>query len=442
MSAHSAGRVLVVGELEATRLTCTLLRETGAEVRHLLAPQGREVVAALDEPADAVVIIMHSDVQALRYALLAAHTQPGVRIVTTIFDATVARQLVRVVPNCVATSPADIAVPSILGALLDDDALALRETGAGPRLVRQVEPTGGVTEEPWHPTHRRWHAGAERLIPRWYGGSPALMLTGLIGLALILLTDWILTTVVLHEPVVSSLYESARTIAAVGPADAHTGAGDSWYLVVSSIFMLITLVLTGTFVAGLVDWLMSARSVGVFGKLAIPRRNHVVIAGLGQVGLRACLSLQRLGVPVVAIERDPAAENLRLARNAGVPVLIGHAEDRATLARVRVEHALALAALGSDELDNIAIAITALAVAPQVRLVLRAGEDPVVAETTSLFRIGHVVDVSAQTAMAAQLHATGRHPVLAFGHGGVVHALVDDGDLESRRPVRCTCGAE
>ncbi|GGB23348.1 hypothetical protein GCM10011492_11520 [Flexivirga endophytica] len=441
MPAQSAGRVLVIGELEATRLLCTLLRETGAEVSHLLAPQGREVVATLEGPADAVVIIVHSDVQALRYALLAEHTQPGVRIVTTIFDATVARQLVRVVPNCVATSPADIAVPAIVGALLDDDAVALRETATGPRLVRQVAPSGDLTEAPWQPTHRRWRGTAEQLIPRWYGGSPALMLTGLIGLGLILVTDWILTTLVLHEPVVSSLYESARTIAGVGPADAHTGSGDSWYLVVSSIFMLVTLVLTGTFVAGLVDWLMSARSVGVFGKLAIPRRNHVVVAGLGQVGLRACLSLQRLGVPVVAIERDPDAENLRLARNAGVPVLVGHAEDRATLARVRVEHARALAALGSDELDNIAIAITALAVTPEVRLVLRAGEDPVVAETTSLFRIGHVIDVSAQTAMAAMLHATGRHPTLSFGHSGVVHALIEDGELESRRPVRCTCGA-
>lgn len=127
------------------------------------------------------------------------------------------------------------------------------------------------------------------------------------------------------------------------------------------------------------------------------------------MGLRVSLLLRSLNVPVVVVEREADAPNLRLARAARIPVVIGHADDRAVMQRLGLPRALGLAALGSDELDNIAIAIAALAIAPDARVVVRAGEDDVIAETTSLFRIGRVVDVSAL--MALSVAATvGRRP--------------------------------
>jgi voltage-gated potassium channel Kch len=438
----SGAGALVIGDLEATRLACSLLAERGAAVTHLLAPSDRDVAGALAAgPVQAVVVIVHSDVQALRYALLASHAQPGVRIVTTLFDKTVADQLTEVVPNCVAASPAEIAAPAIVGAALEAGALAIDDTPTGPVLVSPPEDAAGrpATTRPWRPPERGLRL--RDLVPRWHGGVSVLLVGGLVGLASILLLDWVLTVLVLHQPVVDGLYAATRTVATVGPGDADAQHAPGWYLVVAAVFMLLAIVFTGTFVAGLVDWLLSTRSVGLIGRLALPDRNHVVVAGLGQVGLRACLSLQRLGVRCVAIERDPRADNLRLARDAGIPVLVGHAEDRATMARVRLHRARALVALGSDELDNIAIAMTALAAAPQTRIVLRAGEDPVVAETRSLFRIGRVVDVAALAAVTTVLHASGCRPALAFGVDGEVHALLADGEFVSHRPSRCECAA-
>jgi len=66
--------------------------------------------------------------------------------------------------------------------------------------------------------------------------------------------------------------------------------------------------------------------------------------------------------------------------------------------------------MGADELDNIEIAIAALAAAPDLRVVLRAGDDDVIAESRSLFRIGQVRDVSALTAHAVTLSLLGRPP--------------------------------
>lgn len=56
----------------------------------------------------------------------------------------------------------------------------------------------------------------------------------------------------------------------------------------------------------------------------------------------------------------PSRRHLRLAMGLGVPVVIAHAEDRATLKRVSADRTRGLAAMGSDELDNVEAAIAAL----------------------------------------------------------------------------------
>ncbi|WP_230993482.1 NAD(P)-binding protein [Streptomyces endocoffeicus] len=120
--------------------------------------------------------------------------------------------------------------------------------------------------------------------------------------------------------------------------------------------------------------------------------------GIGQVGLRLCGELRQLGVPVVGVERDPNAPNVRLARSLGIPVLAGHGGDRAILEKLHLHQARALAAVGSDDLDNIAVAIAAQGVSPGTRVVLRAGEHEAIAETRSLLPLGTIRDVTSLSA--------------------------------------------
>jgi hypothetical protein len=96
--------------------------------------------------------------------------------------------------------------------------------------------------------------------------------------------------------------------------------------------------------------------------------------------------------------------------------------------------------VGSVDLDNIEVAIAALAVEADLRIVLRAGEDEVIAETRRLFRIGQVRDVSALTAAAVTLSLTGRPPVTMYEHHHRVTAF--DGTAHTAVPLaaRCDCG--
>lgn len=433
------GHVVVIGDLEVARLTCALLTGQGLTVTHLLAPSEIELAAAITPDVTGVAVLVRRDVNALRYVLLTEHLSPGIAITATVFDRTVARQLARAVPNCEVTSPADTAAPAIAARCLSSSLVSVRtsDKGGGPVVFRTTG-TGEPAKEPWHvPSRLRRFLQRPRV---GFGDSTArMMLLGAGGLAAILVVDWVIGVLFLHERPVETFFNAARVLATVGPAElaAHT---PRWYLVVSALLMLLAVVFTALFTAGLIDWFASARTVGLVGRRTLPRRDHVVVVGLGQVGLRVALTLRKLGVPVVGIERDAEAPNVRLARDADIPVLIGHAEDEGVHRRVSLAKARALAAMGSDDLDNIEVVIAALASAPGARMVLRAGEGDVIAETRSLFAIGDVVDVSLFSAIVSSLRLQGRRCTLIHPKGTLVCAhLEDGGKVQSGRPPRCTC---
>ncbi|GGL38513.1 NAD-binding protein [Phycicoccus endophyticus] len=437
----SRPRVLLVGDLEATRLVCTLLTEDGTDVVHLLDPDEPALRAALTEPVEGVAVVVRGDLLALRFALLAEHLQPGVPIVVTIFDRTLGTHLAQVVPHCTVTSPADVAAPAVVAACVRPEALALLPTPEG--LAELVDSPDGARlrrprpePEAWARRLGRW---AARWVPHRYGGGEGILLLGLGGLAATVAMEWALAASVLHEGVLEAFYSTARLVATTGPAAAVDHGAPGWYLVVSGVLMLVGIAVTGALVAGLVEWIVGARTAALVGPRRVPVRSHVVVAGLGQVGLRVAQLLRELRVPVVVVERVARPDTLALARESGLPVVVGDASARAVLTRVGVRRARAVAAMGSQDLDNIAVAINALALAPGVRTVLRAGEGVAVTETTSLFRIGRVSDVGVMTAAWVCASVRGRTPAAAWTEGHRVGVLDADGDVRRPVPEHCRC---
>ena len=151
--------------------------------------------------------------------------------------------------------------------------------------------------------------------------------------------------------------------------------GPEWFKLAISLSMLVALLFAAAFTGGLVERLIGRNLTGLLGRRAVPRSDHVVVVGLGQVGLRLCLLLREIGISVVAIDDQPDGENVGHARRAGLPVVIGRGADPSLLRRLSLEHALAVAAVTSDDLQNIRVALTARAEAPGVRIVLRAGSN-------------------------------------------------------------------
>ena len=409
--------VLVVGDGELAGALADAVGRAGGTARRLRTPTDGELADAVHAGPVRVAVVSHDDIVALRYALVAAHARPGVRLLVTIFDRTVARQIHRAVPNSHVVSLADAAIPSLAAACLSpellavhgDEALARSAADGAPRVI----PLSAVTR-----THRSWASLRSQLHPADAGSK--LLVLGIAGILALLVIDAVILVVSFGETPLDAFYSAVKTATAVGPSP-HAEDGPSWYEAFATATMLLAVVLLGVSSAGLVNRLLSRRLTTIVGRRALPRSGHVIVVGLGQVGFRMCLEMRRLGVPPVAIEQDPDAPQVHLAKAAGIPVVIGSGVDRGLLEGLRLTRAHAVAAVTSDDLVNIAVSVAALAIGPHVRIVLRAGDDDAVTETRALFPIGEVRDVNRIGAETFAAIVLGAPEAVVFDDDGRLH---------------------
>jgi voltage-gated potassium channel Kch len=425
-----AERVVLIGAGDLADEVEAGLDALGAEVHRLHEPDEAEVESALAEGrADRVAVVSRDDAFVLRMALLVRTAAPDVGMLVTIFDPTTAGQVAERVEHCDVTSMADIVAPSLAGPCLGEHLIAVHAEEEG-RPVGLCEDGDGVREVDVEvPPRRRVRAMMTALL-RPYDKSGALLLFGAIGLVLALVLETAGAMLVLHEGLVDALYGSAKTLVTVDPNDKAVD-GPPGFKVFLTITMLCVLVFEASFTAGLVNRLIDRRLTGLVGRRVVPRRDHVVVVGLGQVGLRLCALLQRCGIGVVAVEGDEEGRNVGNARELGLPVVIGRGVDPSLLRSLSLRRACALAAVTADDLENVSIAMAALSINPDLRIVLRAGDGRIANETRSLFRIGIVRDVHRIAASLLAARALGSEARRVVCHGDEARLLHEDGRLEA-----------
>ena len=436
-------RFLLVGESDLASRVCGQLQGSGVQVAHLGRPTDEDLSHHLSGRIDGVGILVHDDVAALRYALAISHLDSRLPIVATIFDRTVGSEVRRMLSNVTVTSPATLAAPALTAACTNTMLMALVSDGSGRRAVARAQ--HGAPYAVDAPASRRWDRArnALRVSPwRVLDRGARKLVIGVLGLLGVLAADTAWLVVVDSGQLVGSFHDAVNVLATVGTSSAEHGR---FYDLFSAICVLLTIGLTATFTAGLVERLSGRRFIAFVGPRAVPRRNHVIVAGLGQVGLRLCLNLRAFGIPVVAVERNADADGVRLARSYQIPVVIGHAGDRGLLNSLNLRAARSVAAVGSDDLDNIAIAVAAHGVSEDTYVVLRAGEQEAVAETRALLPLGTTVDVismSAAMVVSVLLH---RAPLLVVDRNGdtfVSHDAVTFSRWQHGRAPRCSAVAD
>ncbi|MDP2710519.1 MAG: NAD-binding protein [Solirubrobacteraceae bacterium] len=424
-------RVLVLGEGRLIGVVRRELDRVGADVIHLRAPNDREIRRALTADIDAVVVISRDDRVSLRLALIVEGVRPGVRLIVTIYNLDLGDQVRRAVRNVRVMSMADVVAPSLAGPCLAAELIAVSRSAADEPCGIQAGRDGPMLTE--------LDVGREGLVARVRANATALLhpfelsaktlTAGMLGLVAILLIDTIVIGLTLSEPPIEAIYLAVRTLVTVGPNTAIEH-GPDWLKLFTAATMLAALAATAVFTAGLINRLLGQRHVAMFGRRAMPRRNHVVVVGLGQVGLRLCLALRELGIPVIAVERDRLADNVARAKRYGIPVVIGAGGSRGVLRRLCLARARALAAVSSDEIENISTAVAALALREDLPTVLRAGTGDLMDETRALFRIGVVRDVYLIGGTVLAAAALGSQASEAFPYDDTIQIIGAGGALE------------
>jgi len=424
-------RILLVGYDELTEVAERALNAAGAEVTHLRNPNDRALRKALIPEIDSVVVLSKDDHVSLRLALIIENARPGVPLVVTVFGRIVASQLERAVRNVRVVSMADIVVPSLAGPCYDQRLLSVSRRPEGLAGV-QVGENGPelVPIEPYMARRgQRLVANLSSLLSP-FETSARILMAGLLGFLLVLLLDLAVLAIALEESLIEAFYSATKTIVTVGPNPLIDDAA-GWLKVFSALAMLAGLAFTAIFTAGVVDRLLGRRLIALTGRRSMPRRDHVVVVGLGQVGLRLCLLLRELGVPVLAVEVDPESYQVNRAKDYGIPVVVGRGGSRFLLKRLHLARARALAAVTSDEVENISIVVAALGMREDLRTLLRAGRGEVVNETRALFAIGVVRDAYRIGGTLLAAAALGSDAEEAFLHEQTVYLIHPDGGIEA-----------
>jgi hypothetical protein len=269
---------------------------------------------------------------------------------------------------------------------------------------------------------------------RPYDASARILVAGLLGFIGVLVLEIAMTALVLDVSLVDAFYLSTKVAVTVGPSP-PVDAGPAWFKTFSAVTMLLLLGFTAVLTAGLVNRLLDPRLTGVFGRAAVPRRDHVVVVGFGQVGLRLCEALRELGVPVVAVERNGEAPNVARAKGQRLPVVIGSGANARVLRSLSLDRARGLAAVTSDEVENVGIAVAARGVRADLHIALRAGDGEVTSETRSLFEIGVVRDVYRIAGTALASAALGYRVREAFPYEGTMYLVDGEGEIEAFEPA-------
>ncbi len=161
--------------------------------------------------------------------------------------------------------------------------------------------------------------------------------------------------------------------------------------------------------------------------LASTYRGHVIVCGLGRVGVRVVTQLVQAGCDVVVIE--PRWENAFVARALAlrVPVVVGDAREPTALRRAGLIHARAVVAAIDNDLLDVEIALAARAIQPGIRVILRAFSEQLDRNLERHFGVNSVFSTSALAAptFAAAAVSADLDYVLPVGDGkellGVAH---------------------
>lgn len=157
--------------------------------------------------------------------------------------------------------------------------------------------------------------------------------------------------------------------------------------------------------------------------LANTYRNHVIVCGLGRVGMRTVEQLLEAGHEPVAIERDWSSEFVEHIINHKVPVVLGDAREPLSLQRAGLAHARTVVAGINNDLLNLEIALTVRQIHPQTRIILRIFNDELDLNLERSIGRHTAFSASALAAPTYAAAAVNRHVDVVIQAGGARLAL-------------------
>ncbi len=396
---HSVGLLAPAGSwLAEAELPAGLevVRGRPAERRHLdAAGLGR---------ADALLAITDRDDTNLAVALCAREARANLRLVVRQFDPRVSQLVATQLGHCEAFGVSALAAPTFTLAALGPGIVYAHDLGGGSVVVRECrleegrpEPServvavaGSSNDVSWLPSEppaagRGLVIGDGRALPPHPAAASHVPLSPppdpdpnrrvlagvLIALALLVSGSALFFHAHLGLTPIDAVYFVVTIVTSVGFGDFNLRDADTVAKLVGMLLMFSGVMLSAALFGLVTNILLARQQRSQHGHIRARLSGHVVVCGLGNVGLRVCQALRARGQEVVALEANENGRFVGEARRLGVRVVVGDARRDAGLAWAGLDTARSLViATGHDDL-NLEIALHARGLVDGLPLVLR-----------------------------------------------------------------------
>ena len=411
---HHAGVEVVVVAGKSAKSHYAAIKALGISVIDGFHDDEEALLEAGVNNAASVAFVADDDIGNLRGALIAGKQNPGMNIVLRLFNEDLGERLHSLFDNCTILSQSAVAAPFFAAAALgeiDGDRVAVAgrallvqrvekdwdsEDSMGEMLLPLTEIRDGTTRLfPSLPSHggsvlvdlgpfddvqvqentkrrrknlRTRVKAAFILIRQLVDRRLRLVLLAMVT-ALGCATTFFTITKGLNP--LDALYFSVVTLSTVGYGDINLMNDPPHVKVVGIIFIIVGAAITAVLFAVLTDILIGARLARVLGGIRGRMGDHVIVCGMGNVGIRVAQHLAERDIPVVAVERDEDSRHLGTLRSMGVPVVFGDATLPETLTAAQIERARSLVAATDDDVADLLTAVTARSLHPDLRIILR-----------------------------------------------------------------------
>jgi Trk K+ transport system NAD-binding subunit len=356
---------------------------------------------AADLPsARALALLRQDDLGNFHAALRAQELNASLRLVVAIFNTSLGERIQTFFTDCAVLSDSSMAAPSFVAAALGEptpshvrlagrtlyvarrdgtDAehvicgVAAGSDGGSPRLTPALDATtelvlavaDGTPRNPLARQRRRLLRAPARLLRMvfWHRiGAAFACLIAILGVGFALLA-----TAVHYSPATAlylTLLDAAGT--AVASPSVRTPEKIAQFLLTFDGMAFLPLVTAAV---------VGARLTGSVHGRERPVSDHVIVAGLGNVGTRVLGQLHDLGVDVVCVDKSENAAGLPLARRLGLKVVIGETHREETLLEAGIGTCQALVSVTDSDIVNLETALHARSLAEQPRVVVRLYDD-------------------------------------------------------------------
>ncbi|RMI27652.1 NAD(P)-binding protein [Nocardia stercoris] len=347
--------------------------------------------------ARALALLDQADVENFHTALRAVELNPQILLVVRMFNTGLGFRIRQLFADCVVLSISEIAAPSFIEHALGNTALSylrlgertLYLTGAqdpplGPVVCGVSQESDGLRLRPaGEPADRQLLlTEREAALPgsrrRWMSVARYLARNPLIRLLALLLAVigcGCLALMAMGTGAGASIYETM--LDAAGAAAPETDKS-SLFKVVQLFITFTGLTMTPVVTAVVVGGVLRAQRDDAGD--AARYSDHIVVAGLGNVGIRIVEQLIDLRVRVVGLDYDENARGVAVARALGVPVVIGQATWENALRDAGVGRARALVLATSSDAVNLEAAMLGKTYRDDLRVVLRLSDDDLAAK--------------------------------------------------------------